>query len=72
MSMTDEEFFEARRKLAEKMIASARERGEEIIEVEGRFTNDDVPRFLEKLDRFEEASRKSKIIVNYHEPAYTA
>ena len=47
--------------LAERFLKMAEERGEEVVIKTIPFTNDDVPKYLENLRRFEEASRKVNI-----------
>lgn len=60
-----------RKELEEKCRKAAEERGEkfEIITREIPFINDDVPRYLAFLEKFEEKSRKKSgiIVKNYME-----
>ena len=49
----------ASRELAEKMCA----RSEQVIYRKISFANKDVPEYLDKLQRFEEESRKTDIVV---------
>ena len=56
------DFSKARAALVRNLCRNAVKRGEEVIERVIPFTNDDVPRFLEELDRFEKESAKSRIV----------
>ena len=53
--------FEARRK--QLLVTMSKRYGDDSVDVAVSFGNNDVPEFLEKLDRFEAASRKSHLEV---------
>jgi hypothetical protein len=53
--------FEASRK--ELQVTLSRGCGGKPVDVVIRFDNDDVPNFLKKLDEFEAASRKSRLVI---------
>ena len=49
------------RALYDAMMKRAKEAGLKVYHVRIRFTNDDVPKFLKKLDKIERESRESKL-----------
>lgn len=58
----DKEFKESQKRLRQVL----RERfGDKIIEVTIPFRNDDLPKFLRRLEEFEEESAKSKLMIGY-------
>lgn len=66
MSKANKTFEQSRKALLARM--SARSRQPEIKKVI-RFRNDDVPRYLRKLDEFERLSRKANLVVGLLQPA---
>ena len=53
--------IEASRK--ELQVTLSRRCGSKPVDIVIPFDNDDVPNFLQKLDKFEAASRKSRLVV---------
>jgi len=58
----------AQKRLLEAMTEAAKEHGDTIIDKVIPFTNNDVPKFLEKLAEFEEQSRKRSITITDYCP----
>jgi len=59
---------ENRSGLLDAMKAAAEEMGKEVIEVEIHFKNNDVPKYLKMLRKFEEMSRAVSINVKSYNP----
>ncbi len=53
-------FEQSRKKLLPQMISKSKDKA---LEKEIHFRNDDVPKFLQNLDKFEKQSCKSRLIV---------
>jgi len=56
---------DVRKLIYSTMIEEAKKKGYKIETHAIKFTNNDVPNFLKKLDKFEEISKKSNFLVGY-------
>ena len=59
-----DQFEKNRGRMLDRMEKIAKKRGEKVITKTIRFTNNDVPNFLKKLDDFEKKSKKASIAVS--------
>lgn len=61
-----DDFEKSRKELSDRLKEVAELRGDRIIEKTIPFLNDDVPKYLRRLNRFEEKSRKTNIRVGFY------
>jgi len=69
MRKATETFELSRKALLASMLARSRK---PVIRKVIPFLNDDVPKYLRELDRFEQQSRNANLVVRQHQPVIAA